>query len=478
MKFTATATGTKVVNRAGGEAYKQNPKLELVSLLLTSFVKDKFYEKESSQLARLENLVGSIPDKKFVGKAAIYARTEFGMRSVTHALLGNLVKIVKKEPWVKDAIAKAVIRPDDMIEIMSFYLQKFGKPIPNNLKKGLKKAIDKFDGYQLAKYRAEGKALKMVDLFNLIHPKPETDKQIETFEKLMSGKLVSTDTWESKLTQAGQKAENEEQKEQFKKDAWIELISERKLGYFALLRNLRNIMAQAPEILDKAIEMLIDERLIRKSLVLPFRFQTAITEIKQSSTEGARKVLTGLAKAMDISMVNVPVFDGKTLVVLDESGSMNGKPMDIGSIFAAALYKANDADLLMFSERARFALTNPIDSVASIAEAIKNSMRSGGTNFHCIFQVITKPYDRIIILSDMQGWIGYTSPVAEFALYKNRANCNPFVYSFDLNGYGDMQFPEQTVFCIAGFSEKIFDIMALLEKDKNALINKIDSIEL
>ena len=41
-----------------------------------------------------------------------------------------------------------------------------------------------------------------------------------------------------------------------------------------------------------------------------------------------------------------------------------------------------------------------------------------------------------------------------------------------------MQFPEQSVYCLAGFSEKIFDIMKLLETDKHALINKINSIKI
>lgn len=37
-----------------------------------------------------------------------------------------------------------------------------------------------------------------------------------------------------------------------------------------------------------------------------------------------------------------------------------------------------------------------------------------------------------------------------------------------------MQFPEQNVFAIAGFSEKVFDIMEMLEQDKKALIKTIE----
>jgi len=81
-------------------------------------------------------------------------------------------------------------------------------------------------------------------------------------------------------------------------------------------------------------------------------------------------------------------------------------------------------------------------------------------------------------LSDMQGWVDYDVPTETFNEYKQRTGANPYIYSFDLQGYGTLQFPEQNVFAIAGFSEKIFDVMKLLEQDKNALINKIEEIEL
>lgn len=86
--------------------------------------------------------------------------------------------------------------------------------------------------------------------------------------------------------------------------------------------------------------------------------------------------------------------------------------------------------------------------------------------------------NRIIILSDMQGWIGDECPSKEFNVYKKIYQANPYIYSFDLSGYGTLQFPENNVFALAGFSEKCFDIMKLMEKDKNALINDINKIEL
>jgi hypothetical protein len=131
---------------------------------------------------------------------------------------------------------------------------------------------------------------------------------------------------------------------------------------------------------------------------------------------------------------------------------------------------------MTFDDYARYQNVNPLDSTISIAKSIK--FHSGGTNFHSIFQTANRKYDRIIILSDMQGWIGHDTPAREYNAYKAATGANPFIYSFDLNPYGTLQFPEDRVFCLAGFSEKVFQIMGLLEKDRRALITEINKVEL
>lgn len=486
-KFNVKNVGSKIINRAGGVAYKETPELELVSLMLTSFVRDKFYEGAKEQLDRLESLANEIKDKKFLAQAAVYARIEFGMRSITHALAAHLVYLVKGEEWVKHAIDKIVYRPDDILEIMSFYTSHYGagvlgdknRPIPNSLKKGIALALSKFNAYELAKYRGERKEWKIIDVINLVHPKPNTNQK-DAFSRLMKGDLVSTDTWESKLTKAG----NAENKEEAKATAWKEMLLEHKLGYFALLRNLRNMLSALGETyVDEMVAQLTDENAIKKSLVMPFRFITAYDELEQVSN--SRKLLGALNDALEISMCNVPRFEGRNLLVLDESGSMSGQPFRIGSTFLAVMAKANpDSDVMLFSDEARYKSINPKSCITDITQNLIKDFRGCGTDFSSIFRVIDKAYDRIVILSDMQGWMegdgdyrysGATLHQA-FVEYTNKYNINPHLYSFDLQGHGDMKFPQHQVYCLAGFSEKIFDVMSLLEQDRNALINKIKSI--
>lgn len=464
------------VNLAGGQAHAQSEKLELVTLLLTSFLEDQYYRKADATADRLRKLVEQIADKRFVAKAALYARREAGMRSVSHLIAADLARAVKGEAWTKDFFDRVVHRTDDVLEILAAYLALHGKPLPNSLKKGLGQALARFDAYQLAKYRRENAAVKLVDAVNLLHP-PHT----EALSALVNGSLAPAETWETQLTQAGQEAASDADKTERKAEAWAKLIRHRKIGYFALLRNLRNVLEQAPEMVDDAVALLTDETLIRRSLVMPFRFRVALDAIEdyRASSESQRqKLVRALSVATDLSLANVPRFDGRTLVAVDCSGSMIGKSIKIASLFAAVLYKANRADLMLFSGGASYQSFNRDDATLTIAQRIEEKAQWGGTNFHAIFQRADRSYDRFVILSDMQAWMGYHTPAESFRQYAAKTGKRPRVFSFDLAGYGTLQFPEPEVFALAGFSDKTMETLRFLESDKSALIREIERIAL
>ncbi|MCG8598757.1 MAG: TROVE domain-containing protein [Verrucomicrobiales bacterium] len=462
-------------NLAGGQAHKQSEKLELVTILLTSFLENQFYRSGNDTAKRLTDLVSRIPDKKFVAKAALYARREAGMRSVSHLVAGELAHSVKGQEWTKRFFDRVVYRPDDVLEILAYCLAVYGKPVPNALKKGLGSALARFDAHQLAKYRRDSATLKLVDAVNLVHP-PHT----EALRKLVDGSLTPANTWETQLTRAGQEAETDAQKDRFKSEVWSRLINERKIGYFALLRNLRNIAEQAPRMIDQAVEMLTDENLIRKSLVLPFRFRSALDALEASDVPRQRrqKLVRALNRAADLSLINVPRFGGRTLIAMDCSGSMIGKPMKVGSLFASVLFRANDADLMLFSGDARYVNLNSDDGVLSIAQRIEEKAEWSGTNFHAVFQRANQAYDRVVILSDMQAWMGHWTPKEAFQRFAQKVGKRPRVYSFDLAGYGTLQFPEKEVYALAGISDKTMETMKFLEEDKQALLREIESIKL
>lgn len=470
MSIFSKKKGTETINLAGGTAYMESEELQLVSLLLTSFGDDKYYEKHSDVFSRLDGLIGAC-DKLFCAKAIVFARKQYGMRTITHYATSVLARYIGGEPWARDFFRSVVNRPDDMTEIIACHLGRKQK-VTNAMRKGFAAAIGGFDGYALAKYRGEGKEVKLVDVVNMCHPK-ETAKTAGAITKLVNGELKSFDTWENDMSAAGSD-------ENAKKEVWRRLLDENKLGYFALLRNLRNILKFHDDYLKKsALEALVDENAIRKSLVLPFRFLKAYNELSRIDSDALRSVSRACEKACS----NVPRFSGKTLVALDVSGSMtqmvgNTRVSDIAALFAAVLVKSNDCDIITFADEAKYVIVNPDDSVMTIKGSIP--FRSGGTNFIDVFKVAKKKYDRVILLSDMQAWVPdvYYSPVTAYRAYKKKYSPDCKLYSFDLAGYGTLQLPEKDVYCLAGFSEKVFDLMKFFEEDKNALISAIEAVEL
>ena len=489
------------VNRAGGEAFTETPEVALVNLLLTSFMKEggKYYETAKDEQARLASLLGKV-DPQFAAKASIYARKRFGMRSITHFTSAWIAKNVHGSTWARKFFKNVVRRVDDVTEILSCYATLNGSlhPIPMALKRGLAEALSGFSGYALAKYKGEGKALKLVDAVNLLHP-----RHSDALKALVAGTLKPADTWESAISAAGKTEGGEEAVDARKREEWARLIKERKLAYFALIRNVRNIAEAGldDDAFAELLKQIQNAAAIKKSLVMPFRILVAY-KVAQSLGRSYRQRSQGrivvsetallaeaLSAALDLALVNVPDLPGRTLVALDRSASMTTaiiqcsfgetpvpiKVSDVGAIFAAALGKKG-ADVMTFHDRARYERFNRKDSIVSIAEAITNE--SGGTNFHSIFESAQAAYDRIIILSDMQAWVGYSTPEDAFKRYRQKYACSPHVCCFNLTSYGDTQFPANKVYQLAGFSDKVFDTIALLETDRLALVKEITSIEL
>ena len=446
-------------NIAGGKAFKMGSKQELLHAVLTTFLTNKFYETGDDRIARIQALIGNVP-AEFVAKLAVVARKEFHLRSVFHALIGELSKNHRGDNLIMEAFEKGVERPDDLTEIAGYLEGKLSKQV----KRGMRHAMLKFSPYSIAKYRMDGKKIKLVDIFNLVHPKPQfaSEEQKVAWKALMEGKLVNTDTWESRLSSGEDKSK-----------VWRDMILEKKIGYMALLRNLRNIESQADdETKEVASKMIADKEQVKKSKQLPFRFYKAYSNVSE------RLFTNAIAQAMEYSVDNVPDLDGLTLIGIDTSGSMSGDPIEKASILASALIKKSNCDVMLYDTNIRPANFNSIDSVMGNAEKIQKLAQGGGTETSLVFQYAHhtgKKYKRIIILSDNESWNEY-SVQSIYAEYKKENDC--YVYAVDIEGYGTKDITGEKVEHLCGFSERLFDFMLATERGIDTLEKYIDNYEL
>jgi len=511
-KFNTTKTkGPQVVNKAGGRAYVKDAEHELVSRLLSWFVNGGYYESQGEGIIAIRNLVHSIKDKKFVAKAAIYARDEFHMRSVTHLLTCELFHSgVSGKPWLRKFVYSVVHRVDDITEILAYWMSLNQKALPNALKEGLSDAFNKFNTYQLGKYQAKGSALSLVDAVRLVHPSP-TKANKEGLAQLIEGTLKADGTRQAQLVAATKDLKTEDERRMARKGVLIEQVDT--MCYMELLKNITSYFRDCPEKLPRVAERLVDEEAIKRAKLFPFRFFNASRSIQANffQQKHSRVVLTALNTALDIACDNVPKLEN-TLVVVDVSGSMDcglsvsaaderrhaklgTRPLrccEAAGLMGAILGKSVYADLMVFASDAAYLPYNPGDSTMTIAEQLggTSGCDGHGTNFNAIFARASKGYDRIVIFSDMQGWMGDEffchsfrnngAPTRSLASYKKEYKCDPFVYSVNLRENGGSMFNmgSQKVIPLAGHSEKLFDLMAMAEEDREILLSKVNAVRL
>lgn len=508
-KYNKKVVTPTVTTHQGGEGYALDPKFELVGLLAIG-INNTYYEKEGEREKRLKEVIEQVAkkDPTFVAKALIYARTVMGQRTVTHLGAVNLAPYLSGKDLGARFYSKRerkmnkggiIFRLDDMLEISACYMAKNpGKPLSNAIKKGFKDALEAADEYELAKYQMKGSAVSLVDIVNLVHPKP-SKKMEPVFKKLMAGELKQFNTVEDKNTKAGQeiaaqvksgeisKELGETKLKEAKEENYAELIRTRKIGYLALLRNLRNILKTSgnTELINMACELLTDVNLIKQSLVFPHQIDLALeimlTEFNASQMS---KFATALNTAYELAIPNLTELftNGKTAVVFDSSGSMttrirlsDGKSGSQSAInkavlIAATLAKGIGADIYTFADRCHGISYNPGDTVNTIKNNIRRSCSAGGgTSFNTIFPVLGNKYDRVFVISDMQG---------ADSLKRNAYN-SMHVYSIDICGYGTTMFkPGEKVYSIFGYSSDIYELIKRVEIDPKALIKAIEAIEI
>ena len=128
-KFNNSAT-IKTTNLSGHAAYSLPDRDKLVTQVLTSFFNEaKFYGDNSDAIQKtICSVIRHDPD--FVSRLAVFARREFNMRSIAHVLTAYLAHEAEGKPFVRKTVSGVTLRGDDATEILSFYLNTFGKPIP------------------------------------------------------------------------------------------------------------------------------------------------------------------------------------------------------------------------------------------------------------------------------------------------------------------------------------------------------------
>ena len=492
----------QVLNHEGSKAFRMTPEMELYTAAVTSALSGRFYESPKEFVGRISALVGQV-DPMFDAQLAVYTRTEMNLRSIPLLLLVELAKVHSGDDIVSRAVAKTVLRADEITELLMCYqwrnpspgIKKLGK-LSRQIQNGLKEAFNRFDEYQFAKYDRDSE-VKLRDALFLVHPKAKDEAQQTLFDKIVADALETPYTWETQLSALGQQQfETPEAKLAAVKALWEELLDSGKLGYMALLRNLRNILQAdvSPEHIERLCARLADPDQVANSKQLPFRFLSAYREIMNVVSPHTGLVLDALEKAALASVTNIQGFDINTRVLLasDLSGSMfvpvgqksSVMNVDIGVLLSSMLRSRCQSVIAgAFGDR-WMVVTSPNKPILANTINIRNSANVVGcaTNGYKVIDWLIDNdvcMDKVMMFTDCQMWDsehkrGYfkSEKYVCDSWHKYKAKYpKAKLYLFDLAGYGTtpVDLAEPDVYLIAGWSEKVFDVLEAIDRGEDAL---------
>ncbi len=477
-KFNAKKETNKAVSYEGGSVYNKNLVEDYLNSLFSSFIEDGFYESRQKKMERFLDLTTEVRNQlgnEFLAKTSVFARNELGMRSASQLIASYLNddKFDNKRAYYRNFCH----RPDDVAEIFGA-IDMMGQKRSHATVRGCGDYIAKLNEYQLGKYKMLGKEYNMYDIINITHTKSAS---VNSF---MKGEIESPDTWEVKISTAKTDVERAEE--------WIRLVQEDKLGYLAMLRNLNNIMNALSTIgndgllliEDKIISKLTDEASIKKSLVYPYQIYCAYKNMKAHPF----MIDNALDQAFRIACGNMEKFEGKSVIMLDISGSMENRISfrsnitikEVGACYAAALYISQDCDFVKFGTNAKLCSYNKIDNIFNIISNMCEEDKCGyGTYIGAAFAELDKKYDRIFIVSDMQIMKEDRNQWWYTKMADGPANYNDYCkeygdtkcYSFDLGNYKTQcaNPNNRNVHLVTALNDDVFKFLHLLENDQSII---------
>ncbi|GGV16525.1 RNA-binding protein [Streptomyces filipinensis] len=502
-KSAVTSTGRILRTYEGGRGQERDPRSELFLLAVSHFAQNTFYESGADRDDRFARLVRdlAVTDPDWTAGLLGWLRGEGHLRTASlvgaaeyvHARLAAGATDGPSNRQVVDAVLQ---RPDEPGELLAYWTSTYGRAVPKPVKRGVADAVRRlYHAKSLLKYDTASKGYRFGDILNLVHAAPDPDKpwQGELFRYALDRRhnpdtavppaslpvltghrelmalpvaerraVVTSPGGAERLAAAGLTWEALAGWLQGPMDraAWEAVIPS--MGAMALVRNLRNFdeAGVSDEVAARVAARISDPEQVARSRQFPFRYLAAHRHAP------SLRWSYPLEQALGHSLANVPALPGRTLVLVDRSGSMFWAPSrdrseltraDAAAIFGTALaLRAADADLVEFGTTSNKVPFRRGESVLRILERFGNL---GGTDTTDAVRRHYTKHDRVLIVTDEQYAPNrHGDPTAQIPAHVP-------VYTWNLEGYRPGHGPSGTGnrHTFGGLSDAAFRMVPLLE---------------
>ena len=484
----------------GAPGWAREAKSELFLLAVTNMVGEgTFYERADERDERFAALVRSlaVADPEWTARLVGWLRTGALLRSASLVAAAEYVAARLDAGQVggnRTVVASALQRADEPGELLGYWLTTRGRAVPKPVKRGVADAaVRLYKERSLLKWDSPERPVRFGDVLDLTHPAPSAPWQGELFRYAIDRRHGRADAVPIGLPMLTARAALmalpvAERRAAFAAperlaaaglswealagwlqgpldaEAWTAVIPS--MGYMALLRNLRNFdQAGVPDhVAEQVAARLADPAQVAASRQLPMRFLSAYRAAPSLRWAWA------LEQALQHSLAAVPALPGRTLVLVDRSGSMFGpvsgrsrlSRADAAAVFGAALaVRAARADLVQFGTGSAPVAFRRVEAVLRVVERFGNL---GGTQTAEAVRRHYRGHDRVVIVTDEQAafdWRG-SDPTAQVP--------QPVpVYTWNLAGYRFGHGPSGTGtrHTFGGLTDSGFAMIPLLEAGRN-----------
>ena len=526
-----SSTGPLVdtANAAGGSAYSMQDKHALAQLAVTGALTDTFYASAQNQLDTVLKVAQKLAktDPLFVAQTAIYARNRGFMKDMPALLLAVLA--AEKTETSRAILKKAFPVIIDNGKMLRNFVQiirsgQVGrKSFGTFVKRLIQDWLNKRSAVALFK-DSIGNDPSLADIIKMVHPKPDSHERASLYTYLLGNDLDTSENTEGKFSvsvknlppiireyEAWKTNRNTElpsvpfqmlTAQQLTTTQW-EQIAEN-ASWQTLRMNLntfeRHGVFDNKKLVAKLAQKLRDPSEIKKAHVFPYQLMNAF----KNANKLPSILQEALIEAMEMSIDNIPTFNGDIVICPDVSGSMSSpitgsrgsattsvRCIDVASLFTAALWRKNEhATIIPFETNIIKGSNIGLKKDNSIIKntEILSSIGGGGTNCAAplaFLNAAQKAVDLVIFISDNESWMqnnglrSSTEMQKQWLLLK-RNNPKAKLICIDLQPNTTTQVVNDTsVLNIGGFSDTVFDICSLFlmgKKDINLWTSEIEAI--
>ncbi|MFI6346771.1 TROVE domain-containing protein [Streptomyces sp. NPDC050560] len=493
----------------GGSGRLRDERGELFLLAVTHMVSQQtFYESGGARDDRFTALVRTlaVEDPEWTAGLLGWLRGPGALRTASLVGAAEYVKArldagAAEGPTGRRVVASVLQRADEPGELLGYWTSRYGRAVPKPVKRGIADAVRRlFTERALLRYDTASKGYRFGDILNLVHAAPDparpwqsdlfryaldrrhhpetavppaSSRMLTAHRELMElpvarrREVVVGEGGAERLAAAGMSWEALAGWLQGPLDraAWEAVIPS--MGTMALVRNLRNFdeAGVGDDVAARVADAIADPENVARSRQLPFRYLSAYRNAPSLRWAYA------LERALGHSLSEVPRLRGRTLVLVDRSGSMFFSRVsdrseltraDAAAVFGTALaLRAEDADLVQFGSESH---PVPLARGDSVLKALDRFGDLGGTHTTAAVRKHYRGHDRVLIVTDEQAAHHHRGTPAD------QVPADVPVYTWNLAGYrvghGVSGVPGRHTF--GGLGDAAFRVVPLLEAGQAA----------